>query len=148
MSDSFESLRIGAIYYHTNFVFKNGGTSDKLLIQLNEPSDNEPYIFVITTSQEEYRLKEEGCQEYSSEFFINANKDFFNVPTWIELYRPVTFDAGEVTDALFKTKLMKCIGILSDKTITELKNCVKRLPIIEIFIKNLIIESYNNRFGK
>ncbi|MEQ8187149.1 MAG: hypothetical protein ABRQ39_04200, partial [Candidatus Eremiobacterota bacterium] len=51
----------GTIFYHKKFEFSDGETGKKLLILLNEPQGNEPYLFCKTTSKKKYNLENEGC---------------------------------------------------------------------------------------
>lgn len=84
------SLR-GAIYYKPAFRFHDGGKSDKLILLLNAPSNNDDYLFVPTTSQQKIRSKTVGCVKHyrAGEFFIPKKTTDLKLDTWIilaELY--------------------------------------------------------------
>ncbi len=55
-------MKAGDVFYFINFKFKDGSTANKILIILNTPQDNEPYLVCLTTSvQKKWRTKELGC---------------------------------------------------------------------------------------
>lgn len=142
----------GAIYYHPMFEFKNGETSEKLIILLNTPSKKEPYLFVKTTSQQKDKPLSPGCIKKMSLFFIHAGKDFFKKNTWVQLYERYSMPPSDVE----KNKDMKVIGSLDSKTVDEIIDCLfaaqdddipmtqrklLRPPVIEGILK--LQEKYN-----
>lgn len=110
----------GAIYFHPSFEFKNGDTGKKLVLLLNTPSKNDPYLFVKTTSQQKDKPLRPGCIEERSLFFIPAGTTFFKENTWVELYERYTMRPNDVS----KNKDMKLIGNLDIKTLDKIIDCL------------------------
>jgi hypothetical protein len=84
----------GTVLFYKSFTFHDGGQSDKRVIILNEPNDNEPYLCCKTTSKEKYGLQYEGCYSDESIYVINPIDKCFTVKTWVqfhELYE-ITFE--------------------------------------------------------
>jgi len=85
LSVSFE-YGMGCIFFDPVFNFPNGGEpKPKLLVLLNEPTEEEePYIFVWTTS--EWPRTIVGCYPELQCFFIPAAADCFPKDTHICLH--------------------------------------------------------------
>ena len=77
----------GAVYSKPDFLFKDGGKSDKLILLLNTHAKNDDYLFVPTTSQQKIRSKTVGCVKHygGGEFFIPIKTTAFKTDTWIIL---------------------------------------------------------------
>lgn len=77
----------GKVYHNPKFKFHDGEEGNKLLILLNTPINDEEYLFVKTTSQEEKRAKKPGCWKHpiynQGEYFIPKGSTFFNEETWV-----------------------------------------------------------------
>ncbi len=115
-------LTRGAIFLAENFVFLDNTTGKKLLVLLNNPSSDDPYFLVKTTSQQHSKPKAPGCIEnYYQAYFIHANSDFFEKDTWIQLDDYFLFDQSHA-----KTKL-KHIGQLAIKTTDNIVNCFLKI---------------------
>ena len=110
----------GAIYFHPSFEFKNGDTGKKLVLLLNTPSKNDPYLFVKTTSRQKDKPLRPGCIEERSLFFIPAGTTFFKENTWVELYERYPMRPNDVS----KNKDMKLIGNLDVKTLDKIIDCL------------------------
>jgi len=110
----------GAIYFHPSFEFKNGDTGRKLVLLLNTPSKNDPYLFVKTTSRQKDKPLRPGCIEERSLFFIPAGTTFFKENTWVELYERYPMRPNDVS----KNKDMKLIGNLDIKTLDKIIDCL------------------------
>jgi len=110
----------GAIYFHPSFEFKNGDTGRKLVLLLNTPSKNDPYLFVKTTSRQKNKPLRPGCIEERSLFFIPAGTTFFKENTWVELYERYPMRPNDVS----KNKDMKLIGNLDIKTLDKIIDCL------------------------
>jgi len=76
----------GSIFYHSKFKFHDGLVGQKYIILLNSPSNNEPYLFVKTTSKQRNKPTTVGCIKKHSCFFIPAKNTFFPLDTWVQLY--------------------------------------------------------------
>jgi hypothetical protein len=73
----------GTLYHHKKMEFGDGGLGVKLLILLNSPSKDEPYLCVKTTSQQKNKPSTPGCIQKESLFFIPAGSTFFQKDTWV-----------------------------------------------------------------
>lgn len=112
----------GAIFLAENFVFSDNTTGIKLLVLLNNPTPNNPYFLVKTTSQQHTKPKTQGCIEnYYQAYFIYANDDFFEKDTWIQL------DACFPTDSSYIELKLKHIGQLTPKTTDSIVKCFLKI---------------------
>ncbi len=115
-------LTRGAVFLAENFVFSDNTTGKKLLVLLNNPTSDDPYFLVKTTSQQHTKPKTPGCIEnYYQAYFIHANGDFFEKDTWIQLDDHFPFVKSHV-----KTKL-KHIGQLTPKTTDSIVKCFLKI---------------------
>ncbi len=106
----------GAIFSHPRFEFKNGDIGKKLILLLNTPSKDEPYLFVKTTSQQKDKPLSPGCIEERSLFFIPVSKSFFKENTWIVLYDRYPMRSVDFA----KNKDLKLLGHLDSKTLDKI----------------------------
>jgi hypothetical protein len=130
------ALEQGNVYLFPEFRFRNGGTSDKLLILLTKSTAiNKLIVLCKTTSQEKpYRKKEFGCNEDKAYFYIPKERDLFDLDTWFildELY-PCTPD--DMIQYHFQEKL-HFIGKLKYEHIRALINCLKAIGTEEIYLE-------------
>jgi hypothetical protein len=110
----------GAIYHHKELVFHNGVVGKKYLILLNTPAENEPYLFVKTTSQKKDKPATPGCLKWRSLFFIPAGKTFFKLDTWVQLYEIYPIQPEDIdTD-----KNITIRGKIEVKMIDDIVNCL------------------------
>ena len=110
----------GAVYFHPSFEFKNGDTGRKLILLLNTPSKEEPYLFLKTTSQQKDKPLRPGCIEERSLFFISGGATFFKDNTWIQLYEIYEIPPYDVS----RNKAMKIRGSLESKTVDKIIDCL------------------------
>ncbi len=110
----------GTVFHHEQFVFKNGEIGNKLLVLLNTPNKNDPYLFVKTTSQRKGKPIKKGCLENLKLFFVPAITASFPDPTWIQLYDIYEFLYEEVE----KDKRFKIISHLESKLFNEIIDCL------------------------
>lgn len=110
----------GAVFFHPGFEFKNGKTGRKLILLLNTPSKNEPYLFVKTTSQRKNKPLSPGCIKERSLFFIPANTSFFKENTWVVLYERYPIRPNDIANK----KVLKLIGHLDSKTLDKIIDCL------------------------
>ncbi len=110
----------GVIYHHPKLIFHDGAIGKKYLILLNSPKENEPYLFVKTTSQQKNRPIKAGCIKERSLFFIPAGKTFFQKDTWVQFYDLYEFTPSEIDN----NKEITIEGTLSVKLIDEIVNCL------------------------
>jgi hypothetical protein len=119
-------LKPGCILFDTKFAFKDNEIGEKLIVLLNNPRKNEPYLFCRTTSKERspYQIKTpKGCQNESQYFFINAC-NFFPEDTWLLLYEIFEYDYSCLLNKHFK-KQIKIINCISEIVLRQIKNCIK-----------------------
>jgi hypothetical protein len=134
-----ERLKAGFIYLKKSYKFDDGERKNKLLVQLNNPRNKEPFLFCLTTSQEKlYRKKHPlGCQNNSKYFFIKKC-DYFITDTWLELHRVHTFRYDEILNFYFQKQLILLNKIGTD-CLVEIKYCIERsLDIPEKYISLII----------
>lgn len=110
----------GAIYHHRRLVFHNGFVGKKYLILLNTPSENEPYVFVKTTSQKKDKPTTPGCIKKRSLFFIPAGKTFFILDTWVQLFEIYPIQPKDIDT----NKDITVEGSLDVKMIDDIVNCL------------------------
>ena len=136
----------GAIYHHTQLVFKNGIIGIKYLILLNTPGKNEPYILVKTTAQKKDKPITPGCIKQRSLFFIPAGKTFFPLDTWVQLVdiypiSPKDIDINQnITikgslDVKMIDDIVDCLFEAEEDNIAPIFKKLLRLPIQDSLLK-------------
>ena len=76
----------GSVFVADNFKYSDGTTGRKLLVLLNNPSSEDPYLFIKTTSQKHSKPDTPGCIDtFHKVYFVPANCAFFQKNTWIQL---------------------------------------------------------------
>jgi len=119
-------LKSGCILFDTKFTFKDNEIGEKLIVLLNNPGKEEPFLFCRTTSIEKppYRIKTpSGCQKNSQYFFINAS-EFFPKDTWLLLYDICEYNKARILKKAFD-KEIRIINSINDATLRQIKNCIK-----------------------
>lgn len=112
----------GAVFLAENFVFSDNTIGRKLLVLLNNPTPNDPYFLVKTTSQQHTKPKTQGCIEnYYQAYFIYAIGDFFEKDTWVQLDDYFPFNPSYVNAKL------KHIGQLTTKTTDSIVKCFLKI---------------------
>lgn len=133
-------LKPGCILFDTKFVFKDNEIGEKLIVLLNYPRKNEPFLFCRTTSIEKppYIIKTpSGCQKNSQYFFINAC-DFFPKDTWLLLHEIYEYDYTCILNKHFKQQI-KIINSINDNILRQIKNCVKNsIDISEKYLEMIL----------
>lgn len=115
----------GTIFYHKAFQFQNGEIGKKLLIILNMPQKDEPYLCCKTTSKQQFNIDKEGCHSNKNIYVLNPNTDWFKEKTWIQFHELYEFEASKFLQAHFKGEL-EIKGELKGQTISAIINCIKR----------------------
>jgi len=115
----------GTILYHQAFQFHDGEIGKKLLIILNTPHNDEPYLCCKTTSKQKYNIEREGCHYHKNIYVINPNFDCFKEKTWVQFHELYEIEAGKFLKDHFDCKL-EIKGSLKDNTIAAIINCIKR----------------------
>ena len=119
------SASAGDLFFCPKFTFKDRKIGKKFLVLLNTPEIDDPYIFCRTTSQQKTKHLKEYCQPEWKLFLLLANKDFFPLNTWLQLYELYAFTLEEFLE-LHTKKNLKWVGRLQDLTVRQIKNCVKQ----------------------
>ncbi len=127
----------GTVLFHTKFQFSDGETGRKLIIILNTPRKNEPYLICRTTSNPQYNINTQGCRSDKNIYYINANFDCFLEKTWIQFYEIFEFNNGNFLNDHLKGNL-KIIGCLKSTTIQAIINCIKRSEDISNYHLSLL----------
>jgi len=133
-------MEAGVIFYSPKFEFKNGLTGKKLLILLNTPINDDPYIICKTTSNRKNKSLSPGCQIEKSLFLILKDTEFFTEDTWLQLYELYEFSQCEFLKQHFEDNL-KQIGKLQNITLRQIRNCINKLPDIMKYHIDLINKS-------
>ncbi|MEK6690282.1 MAG: hypothetical protein AABY78_03130 [Nitrospirota bacterium] len=115
----------GTILYHQAFQFQNGEIGKKLLIILNTPQKDEPYLCCKTTSKQKYNIDKEGCHYNKNIYVIYPNTDWFKEKTWVQFHELYEIESGKFLKDHFDGKL-EVKGTLKVNTISAIINCVKR----------------------
>lgn len=115
----------GNIFHFPDFVFHDGAHGDKLMVVLNEPQENEPYLMCKTTSQTRYGITTEGCRSDLS-LFVTSRKPL-NVKTWILFGSSAVyeFSQNDINEKLLSCEIRK-IGCFEISVINSIVNCFKR----------------------
>lgn len=115
----------GTILYHRAFEFKGGEVGKKLLIILNTPQDNDPYLCCKTTSQPKYGLEKEGCYNNKNVYVLNPIPRCFSLKTWVQFHDLYEFDSQSFLQAHFRGDI-DIKGNLPTQVINAIVNCVKK----------------------
>lgn len=124
-------MKAGDVFFFINFKFDDGSIQNKLLIILNTPHDDEPYLVCLTTSQyKKWRTKVPGCHAEKNYYFIDANQDNFDTDTWIVFEKIYELDVARLLNSCLKEGSYKLFEL--DVTLwTALKNCISKSKDIE-----------------
>lgn len=131
-------MKAGDIFYHNEYQFPDGSSGIKLLILLNNPVQEDPYLFCETTSQQKFRNKTFGCNSDKEYFFIPSNREWFNLDTWIKLDTISPWIAASIVKDGLDGKLEKK-DELSTNIFNAIKNCIKKTNTIVNRYKKMII---------
>lgn len=114
----------GTVFHNNQFLFKDGEVGNKLLVLLNTPSKNDPYLILKTTSQQisqgYKKSKSPGCQDKDGLFFIPANSNLFKLDTWVQFYEIYPFSPDEVQN----NPDFVIIGVLNEKVTSDIIDCL------------------------
>ena len=115
----------GTILFHRDFQFHNGQSGEKLIIVLNTPKDNEPYLCCKTTSKQKFGIEREGCHSQKNIYVITPNFDWFKMKTWVQFHELYEVEPEKFLQAHF-TGDLDVKGELKENTIRAIVNCIKR----------------------
>ena len=132
-------MKKGEVICSPRYEFPDGNIADKYLISLNDPAPDEPYLILLTTSQERtYRVKIPGCHSKQGYYVIPKGADFFYADfTWVpfETLREVTLkdELREGWKGNFITK-----AVLKPNTLQAIINCLKQSNYITKHLATLL----------
>lgn len=76
----------GEVYFHSRFQYEDGTTGTKLIVVLNQQGEESLCLILKTTSQPaRYKNAQKGCNPTLEVFYIPANWQGFDLPTYIQL---------------------------------------------------------------
>lgn len=116
----------GEVLFRRQFEFESGATANKLLIKLNNPSEKDPILVVLTTSKSKWRKANPGCHSKDNYFFIEKDKDIFNEPTWILFEAITAVEQMEFLKWGLSERNLESKGCLKEVTINAIINCMKQ----------------------
>ncbi len=115
----------GTVLHHRAFQFKDGETGQKLLIILNMPQNDEPYLCCKTTSKQKFNLDKEGCYSNKNIYALNPIKNCFPLKTRVQFHDIYEFHAPTFLQAHFNGAL-DIKGKLPTNIINAIINCIKK----------------------
>ena len=131
--------------------FPDGGSAQKYFISLNETTEKQPSIFVITTSRRnDWRVGESGCfhQHKGSYFIIRPNKlDFFPQLTFVQLHRAWAYTQMEILQEGLCKRNFESVGQISEQTLNAIINCFLKSDDIEGWQKAIVIAAQKSKRG-
>ena len=124
-------MNAGTVLLIKDFKFQDGTQKDKLLIVLNNPKDDEPFLLCPATSQQWRKSKILGCHSDDNYFYIDENQDKFLKNTWIVFHKLYSYSAALIVKESFQQNLFKKFAI--EPTLWQaIKNCILQSKDIEI----------------
>lgn len=133
-------MQKGTILFHRDFIFKNGARGEKLIITLNEPVNDEPYLCCKTTSQCQYEITTEGCRVDKNIYMIKAKYDCFPDDTWVQFHELYPFTANEFLKVALEDKTCEVKGCLREQTINAIRNCIKKSDDVSPYCWELLFK--------
>lgn len=117
----------GSVYYHPNYIYRNGNIQDKLLVVLNKLHVNDQPVIIIPVTTDKNNKYRKGCNPNSHYFRIDANEDYFpnNSLLPLDLYY-FQMECSIVT-AKIKEGTMSFRTQLKEQTINSIVNCLKQI---------------------
>lgn len=125
-------MKRGEVFFRRQFQFPNGTKADKLLIALNDLSDTDPLLAVLTTSQPWTRNADHGCYSSDNYFTIRKGSDLFPDLTWVLFTPLVTLDSRQILQWGLAERNLETIGHLKPDIIRVILNCIQNSPDIPI----------------
>ena len=118
-------MKRGEVIFSKRFKFADGGTSEKLLIVLNEATGTTPYLILLATSKQSGKKSEPGCHAKDGYFVIYPKTDWFITPTWIMFDRIYEYDFTRELSEHFEGNLITK-ATLKENNIRAIINCLKQ----------------------
>ena len=120
----------GEVLCHERFRFSDGTFGNKLIVVLNNPAARDPCIVVKTTSQtHRYQGVKPGCNPNKSVFYLpDTGKEIIRGNTYIQLEETFELSVADMMASVLKKELSS-IGKLSDLSLSQIKNCLKKVRL-------------------
>jgi hypothetical protein len=124
-------MKSGDVYCFIDFEFEDGSKKDKLLIILNTPKDDEPFLLCLTTSQQKkWRNNQPGCHSQENYYFIDSEQDKFDKDTWIVFEKLYPFKVDKLLNSCLKDGT-RALFELNINILKALKKCISKSNDIE-----------------
>ena len=104
-------MKAGTVLFFKDFHFKDGGIKDKLIVIINTPTGNEPFLICITTSEQWRRKKILGCHPNYSYYYIDLKQDDFVKDTWILFDEIYEIDTATLLNNTFSGTLTELFDL-------------------------------------
>jgi hypothetical protein len=118
-------MRPGTVLFFKDFRFKDGSSKDKLVIILNNPQGDDPFLLCPTTSQQYTRKRVLGCYSSDNYFFIDSNQDNFKKDTWVVFHNIYSYSAAAILSSSFAGQISQLFEI-EPSLWSVIKNCILR----------------------
>lgn len=129
-------MRRGEVVYCPRYTFTDGSQDDKLILNLNDPAVGEPYLYLLTTSQQGIKTKKDGC--HSGYYAISKNIDFFDKEmTWILFYTLKEYSLKEELKQSWKGNFITK-GFLKEVTLRAIINCIRNSNFLTPYQSSLL----------
>ena len=117
-------MTTGSVLSIKDFKFADGVISPlKLVIILNNPSTDEEYLLVKTTSKPHNRSKIPGCYSFDNYYFIAKGQDKFHDDTWIIFDEYYSITQAQILSGITKNVIIDMFDL--EKTLWHvIKNCI------------------------
>jgi hypothetical protein len=118
----------GAVYYHSKFPFSDGTQGTKRFVVLNEPTGDEPYLVVKTTTNLRNRTYRNGCNPDRKVFYLPAKtENSFELATLIQFAEIFPFSKADFLKGHLEEQVITPHGNLTSLTIAQILNCLKKI---------------------
>lgn len=115
--------------------FEDGERANKFFICLNDATDEDPAVLVVTTSvQKDWRKAQMGCFHHSFEtyYVIQPGKvDWFDHLTFVRLDRRWLFTTADILKESLVQRNYTVVGLVSEQTLNAVIKCFGRSPDID-----------------
>ena len=122
--------------------FGDGQRASKFFICLNDATNQDPAVLVITTSvQKDWRRGETGCfhHPFESYYVIQPGKvDWFDHLTFVRLDRRWLFTATDILKESFVQRNYTVVATLSEQTLNTIIKCFCSSPDIDQKTKDMV----------
>lgn len=124
-------MKPGTVFVFKKIKYPDGETGDiKFLILLNTPSDDEPYLFCLTTTQQHTKKAVLGCHHKQDYYYIDRDQSDFWKPTWVVFDTLYVKSAADLTKRKFYSSRYEMFDI--EITLWKaLKKCILKSKNID-----------------